>query len=147
MHQAANLFFLIYFVYHIVVGIPALLSVKVTRYLALRLYKLVLEDNLDLKYQYALKCLGFYALFTASLCYIGFVEADFMVKSKLLFALGFLTLLRAVFRWVSRDLIQTAFNLKSNRNIFHIVLNGVLSLAMFLIAYQLTLPVYDVGLG
>ncbi len=147
MHQVANLFFLIYFIYHILVGVPALLSVNVTRFLALKLYNLVLEDSLDLKYQYALKCLGFYALFTACLCYIGFIESDSMVKSKLLFALGFLTLLRAVFRWVSRDLIQSAFNLKSDRNIFHIVLNGTLAFAMFLVGYQLTLPVYDVGLG
>ena len=147
MHQAVNVFFLIYFVYHILVGIPALLSVKVTRYLAFKLYKLELEDDLDLKYQYALKCLGFYALYTACLCYIGMVEGDSVVKAKLMFALAFLTMLRALFRWVSRDLIQTAFNLKTNRNVFHVILNGCLSLTMFFLAYQLTLPVYDVGLG
>jgi len=48
------------------------MSVKVTRMLAYKLYKLQLEENLDLKYQYALKALGFYALYTGLLCYFGY---------------------------------------------------------------------------
>lgn len=137
MHQAAYLFFLIYFIYHVLVGVPGILSVNVTRKLAYKLYKLHLEDNLDLKYQYALKALGFYALYTALICFLGMTAQSDEMQSKLLFALGFLTLLRALGRTVSRDLIQKAFNLKSDRNIFHIALNTVMAVGMFYVAWHL----------
>lgn len=137
MHQAADGFFLIYFLYHLLVGIPGIMSIKITRALAYKLYKLRLEENLDLKYQYALKCLGFYALYTALLCYIGLTIQDSNTKAKLLFALGVLTLLRALGRLISRDLIQNAFNLKTDRNKFHVALNSILAAAMFFVAYQL----------
>ena len=137
MHQVANAFFLIYFIYHVLVGIPGILSVNVTRTLAYKLYKLKLEENLDLKYQYALKALGFYALYTASLCYIGMTVSEPSVKSKLLIALGFLTLMRALGRLMNRELIQSAFNLKSDRNKFHAALNTSMALGMFFVAMQL----------
>lgn len=136
MHQLADGFFLIYFVYHLLVGIPAILSTKITRTLAYKLYKMDLEDNLDLKYQYALKALGFYALYTALLCYIGMSADSSEIKSKLLLALGFLTLIRAIGRVLNSELIQAAFKLKNDRNIFHIGLNTVMALGMFYVAYS-----------
>lgn len=137
MHQLANTFFLIYFIYHILVGIPGILSVQVTRRLAYKLYKLKLEENLDLKYQYALKALGFYALFTAFVCFIGFQTEHNDVKSALLCAIGFLTLIRGLGRFFGKDLITRAFNLPSNRNVFHVLLNGLMAGGMFYVAYQL----------
>lgn len=137
MHQVANAFFLIYLIYHILVGIPGIMSVKVTRMLAYKLYKLQLEENLDLKYQYALKALGFYALYTSLLCYFGISSENPELKAKLLFALGVLTLLRALGRLVSKDLITKAFNLKSDRNIFHVSLNSVMAFGMFYVAWHL----------
>lgn len=137
MYQAANAFFLIYFIYHILVGIPGIMSVNVTRMLAYKLYKLQLEDNLDLKYQYALKALGFYALYTGILCYFGLTSENPELKAKLLFALGVLTLLRALGRLVSKDLITKAFNLKSDRNIFHVSLNSAMAFGMFYVAWHL----------
>lgn len=137
MHQLANSIFIIYFFYHVLVGIPGILSVNMTRKIAYKLYKLRLEDNLDLKYQYALKALGFYALYTAILCYIGFSIDDPIIKAKLLFALGFLTCLRAMGRLINRDLILKAFQAESSRNNFHVALNLIIGLGMFFVAWQL----------
>jgi len=90
-----------------------------------------------LKYQYALKALGFYALYTALICYFGLSSEQPEFKAKLLFALGVLTLLRALGRLLSKGLITQAFNLKTDRNIFHVSLNTLMAIFMFYVSWHL----------
>lgn len=113
--------------YHWPMGILCILSVRTTRRVAGALYSLKLPDQLDPRYEFVWKPLGAYALFTAAVATDAFLHRDSGYAARVLALLAGMYLLRALLRWVYRDLFERAFGVGLRRNLVNIAFNTLLA--------------------
>ncbi len=122
-------------IYHLGIGIPSMISLRVTRAMVLKLYKLQIPEINDPKFEYAVKPLGAFAIFTSLLCFRAVTTPDPEFFRFMCFALIVLFILRAVLRFIYRDLVFAAFAVEMRRNLVNIVFNAIVS--AILLAYLL----------
>ncbi len=117
--------------YHLGIGIPSMISLRVTRALVLKLYKLKITEVNDPKFEYAVKPLGAFAIFTSLLCFRAALGVDEGFFRFMCLALIVLFMLRAALRLVYRDLVFSAFAVTFGRNLVNIAFNTVISGILF----------------
>ena len=121
--------------YHFAVGIPSVLSTSVIRKVALKLYALEIPEELDPRYEYNLKPLGFYAISIALMCTLELFQKDPLHRSLFLSILAALLIFRALGRFFYRDLVEKAFAINWDRSRKNVIFNLVLALIMGGLAY------------
>lgn len=129
--------FVAFVFYHLAVGLPAILSLSLTRKIARKLYRLDLPENMDPRYEYALKALGFYALTIAAISVGPLLHPDPAVEAFLLAALAGLLILRALGRFFYRDLLYRAFAITWRRSRWNVFFNLIVAGLMIALALQI----------
>ena len=119
-------------IYHLCIGIPSMISLRVTRAMVLKLYKLQIPEVNDPKFEYAVKPLGAFAIFTSLLCFRAVLAVDEGFFRFMCLALIVLFMLRAVLRLIYRDLVFAAFAVGFRRNLVNIAFNTLISGVLFL---------------
>ncbi len=121
--------------YHFAVGIPSVMSTSVIRKIALKLYALEIPEQLDPRYEYNLKPLGFYAISIALMCTLELFQKDPLHRSLFLSILAALLTFRALGRFFYRDLVEKAFAINWDRSRKNVIFNLVLAAVMGGLAY------------
>ncbi len=131
----AQVILFLFALYHFAVGIPSVMSTSVIRKIALKIYALEIPEQLDPRYEYNLKPLGFYAISIALMCTLELFQRDPMHRSLFLAILAALLIFRALGRFFYRDLVEKAFAINWDRSRKNVIFNLVLAAVMGGLAY------------
>lgn len=119
----ANVIILLFTIYHFAVGIPSILSFPLLRKIGKKLYSLNIPENVDPRYEYSLKAIGFYALTIGFLSLLELVNESSKQKALFLLILSFLLVARAWGRWFYKDLVEKAFQISWPRSRKNVLFN------------------------
>jgi hypothetical protein len=114
------------------------MSVAVIRRIAKKLYALDIPQNLDPRYEYNLKPLGFYAITLGLLCALELSVNDLNHRRGFLFILAFLLVMRSLGRFFCRDLVQRAFGITWERSRANVIFNIILAALMASLACNIS---------
>jgi hypothetical protein len=115
-------------IYHAVVGTASCLPSKLATGIGTKLYGLKITYPLDAKYDYTLKPLGAYALFTAGVCSFALMEPSSSIQIAALGGMALLYGLRALFRVVYFRTLNAAYAITMRRNLINVAFNTTLTL-------------------
>jgi hypothetical protein len=114
-------------IYHAVVGVASCFPSRLATDIGRKLYGLKIEYPLDPKYDYTLKPLGGYALFTAALCTFGLLQTDPDATAMILGSMAFLYGIRAMFRVTYFETLRAAYSITWRRNLVNVLFNTALT--------------------
>ena len=117
-------------IYHLLVGILSMCSVKAIRRIGKVLYGLDIPLELDPRYEYTWKPLGAYAVCIGLIAWHALTVQDPVYRLFVIRLLAFLYLMRAVCRLIYRDLFTRAFGTPFKRNAINIAFNLALVVLM-----------------
>ncbi|QDK38641.1 hypothetical protein [Bdellovibrio sp. NC01] len=135
IHALTQAILFLFALYHFAVGIPSVLSTSVIRKIALKLYALELPQELDPRYEYNLKPLGFYAISIALMCTLELFQKDPVHRAAFMAILSALLVFRALGRFFYRDLVEKAFAITWSRSRMNVIFNLTLAFIMGGLAY------------
>ncbi len=134
VHQLALFIIAASSVYHLVMGSLCLLNRRWVGKLAKLFYKFEMPEKSHAGFEYAMKPLGLFAIFTGLICAIALVEPGQWVAG-LKVSLAVLFVGRALVREIYKDLLYEAFAITSERSRWNIYLNMALSLILLISAF------------
>ena len=134
VHQLAFFIVAASSLYHLVMGSLCLLNRRLVGRLAKFFYKFEMPEKSHAGFEYAMKPLGLFAIFTGLVCAIAVVNpGPWVIGLKVSLAVLFVG--RALVREIYKDLLYEAFAITSDRSRWNIYLNMVLSAILLISAF------------
>lgn len=117
-------------IYHFIVGVLCIVSMKWTSKVGKSLYGLKLSKTLDPAHEYTLKPLGMYAIFVGIFCSKAALSDNIDLQKFTLQMLCLLFVGRSLMRVIHYSLLNKAFQVTPKRNTINIIFNVMLSAAI-----------------
>ena len=124
----------IFALYHLCVGVAAVLSLGWIRKIGGFLYATMILENVDPRFEYVLKPLGLYAIFVAMVSYYISLSGDAELQRAYYLACAFLLASRGVCRVIYRSIVYRAFQVSPIRNFTNAAFTWVCA-GFFIAAY------------